>query len=93
MTNKIKNIALTYLLLFVFGFFAKREFFGISLDFLWIIYLPIATYISIITFDLLTNYIDFESMDKLKEDHKGQYIIALSILSAGFAVATAIFLK
>jgi hypothetical protein len=93
MTNKIKNIALTYLALFVFGYLAKREVFDISLDFLWIIYLPIATYISIVTFDLLTNYIDFESMNKLKEDHKGQYIIALSILSAGFAIATAIFLK
>lgn len=93
MTSKIKNIVLTYILLFVFGFLAKREIFDISLDFLWIIYLPIATYISIVTFDLLTNYIDFEAMDKLKEDHKGQYIIALSILSAGFAIATAIFLK
>jgi hypothetical protein len=93
MTNKIKNIVLTYLALFVFGYLAKREIFNISLDFLWIIYLPIATYISIVTFDLLTNYVDFEAMSKLKEDHKGQYVIALSILSAGFAIATAIFLK
>jgi hypothetical protein len=93
MTNKLKNIALTYLLLFVFGYLAKREVFGVNLDFLWIVYLPIATYISIITFDMLTNYIDFETIHDLKQEHKASYTVALAILSAGFAVATAIFMR
>jgi hypothetical protein len=93
MTNKLKNIILTYLLVFVIGTLANIEINGFSLDFLWIVYLPIATHISIIMFDLLSDYINFDLLRSFKQENQAIYTISLSILSAGFAIATAIFLK
>jgi hypothetical protein len=64
-----------------------------NLPVLWIIFLPISTAAVVFTFDLIVTHFDFDEIKHLKGSDKYLYIIALSILCAGFAVATAIFLK
>ena len=86
-----------YLATFLLGFCAKRNFvwmdFTFTFEFLWIVYLPFATAATVSTFDFLMDTIDFEDLKDIKDNHKYQYSISLAILSAGFAIASAIFLK
>jgi len=91
--TKITTLIATYILVFIIGFVAKLQLNGYPLDFLWIVYLPFATSVSIITFDLINKTIDFDLINQFKEENKAVYTVALAILSAGFAIATAIFLK
>ncbi len=72
---------------FVADYFAKQY------NFVWIIFLPIATVANTLFFDLLLGMVDFDGIKKLKETDKGIQTVALTILSAGFAIGTAIFLK
>jgi hypothetical protein len=95
MLKKLTTLTLSYLATIALGFIAKTSIAGISLDFLWIAFLPLATFVSLTTFDLLLNNVDFtkETLNNLPEQHKSVYTIALAILSAGFAIALAIFLR
>lgn len=95
MSNKILPLTLSYIATILIGIVAKQSLFGLSLDFLWIAFLPLATFVSLSTFDLLLSNVDFtkETLSKLTEEERAVYTLAISILSAGFAVALAIFLR
>jgi hypothetical protein len=60
---------------------------------LWTIFLPVATATCIRIFDFLLPELDFQNMDKLTPEGKNMHILALAIISAGMAIAVAIFLK
>lgn len=83
----ISKIAILYVLAFVADYFAKQY------NFVWIIFLPIATAANTLFFDLLLGMVDFDDIKLLKGSDKGIHLAALTVLSAGFAIATAIFLK
>ena len=93
MSQKITKLIISFVVTTLFGLAAKQNINGLALDFLWIPYLSFATALSIQFFDLLVDYIDFDRINKLKEENQVIYTVALSILSAGFAIAIAIFLK
>ena len=83
----ISRTLILYALAFVADYFAKQY------NFVWIIFLPIATAANTLFFDLLLGMVDFSVIKTLKDSEKGIYLVALTTLSAGFAIATAIFLK
>lgn len=101
MFHKLPNIAQIFILYFLSALLAilanyKINGFGLvdyTMDFLWLAYLPISTAACILTFDMLLEIINFEEIESLKEENKVVYILALCVLSAGFAIATSIFLK
>ena len=86
----IKNI--TKIVIF-YSFGLILEIFARQYNFLWSIYLPVATAGNVLLFDELVQFIDFEDIKHLDQNGKNFYILALTVLSAGFAIATAIFLK
>lgn len=59
----------------------------------WIVYLPFATAANVLLFDELIHAIDFGEIHKSEGTSKSLYVLALTILSAGFAIATAVFLR
>jgi hypothetical protein len=87
------SIPLLYVIAFVLSYFAKRTFLDIDFGFLWLIYLPIATAAVVTTFDYIMDTFDFEEIKTLKDNNRYLYSLSLAVLSAGFAIATAIFMK
>lgn len=71
----------------VLAYLAKLTVYGISLNFLWLIFLPITTAAIVYTYDTIIEIIDF------KDDNMVNRELVLAILSAGFAIALAIFYK
>jgi Na+/melibiose symporter-like transporter len=94
----IAQILILYVLSAILAFLANytiriSESVSYTLDFLWLAYLPISTAACILTFDMLLEIVDFDEMESLKEENRVVYVLALCVLSAGFAIATSIFLK
>ncbi len=87
-TQTILKIIIFYILAFGCQFLAERIYLGF-----WIVYLPLATAANVLFFDELVKVISFDDIPKMEGTNKYLYILALSVLSAGFAIATAIFLK
>jgi hypothetical protein len=81
------KIVVLYALAFCFEFLAGFQ------PFFWTIYLPLATAANVLVFDILVQAIDFDEIHKAEGLNKSVYITALTILSAGFAIATAVFLR
>jgi hypothetical protein len=61
--------------------------------FFWSIYLPVIVAASVLLFDETLKIIDLNEIKTLKDTNKYLYILSISVISAGFAVAMAIFMK
>jgi hypothetical protein len=86
MIKIIQSVAL-YAAAYLIELLAKEQ------AFFWILFLPVATAAVIATFDLIMRIVDLDEIATLKDQNKYIYIVGICILSAGFAVATALFLK
>jgi hypothetical protein len=62
-------------------------------SFFWAIYLPVIIAASVLLFDETLKIIDLNEIKTLKDTNKYLYILSICVLSAGFAVAMAIFMK
>ncbi len=87
MIYKIIQVTTLYVAAYLIELLAKEQ------SFFWILFLPVATAAVLTTFDLLMGIVDLEEIKILKDQNKYVYIVGVCILSAGFAVATALFLK
>lgn len=87
MPFKILQVVVLYASAYIIELLAKEQ------SFFWILFLPVATAAVLTTFDLLMGIVDLEEIKLLKDQNKYLYILGVCILSAGFAVATALFLK
>ena len=61
--------------------------------FFWNLYLPVVVAANIMLFDELLKVINWKEIKELKDTNKYLYILSLAVLSAGFAIATATFMK
>lgn len=89
MINKILYIVSLLVLTIVTQFLATKY----GYTFLWVINLPISTALALTIFDLFCDYIDIKEIKNLEAKDKNLYRVAMAILAAGFAIATAIFLR
>jgi hypothetical protein len=79
------------LILYILAFAADRL--AMQYTFFWIIFLPIATAANTLLFDLMLGMVDFSTIKSMGDTDRGIQTVAITILSAGFAVGTAIFLR
>lgn len=80
------------LMLYVFAFGAELLSQNIS-NFFWSIYLPLIVAANVLLFDEILHIIDLNEIKALKDTNKYLYILSVAIISAGFAIAMAIFMK
>jgi hypothetical protein len=88
-TNLLIKTVVLYALAFLADYVANIY----NFKFAWLVFLPIATAANTLFFDLLLGHVDFSSINNLKDSDRGIHTVALTVLSAGFAIATAIFFK
>ena len=90
MTNY--KIYVQILILYVFAFGAELLAQNFS-NFFWSIYLPLIVAANVLLFDEILQIIDLSEIKQLKDINKYLYILSIAVISAGFAVAMAIFMK
>jgi hypothetical protein len=61
--------------------------------FFWSVYLPVVVAANVLLFDETLKIIDLDEIKTLKDTNKYLYILSICVLSAGFAIAMAIFMK
>jgi hypothetical protein len=86
------NIYLQILMLYVFAFGADMLANYVH-NFFWSVYLPLIVGANVLLFDEILKIIDLNEIKTLKDTNKYLYILSVSIISAGFAIAMAIFMK
>ena len=78
------------LYVFAFGADLLATYFN---SFFWSVYLPLIVGANVLLFDEILQIIDLNEIKQLKDTNKYLYILSLAIISAGFAIAMAIFIK
>jgi hypothetical protein len=79
-------------MLYVFAFGAELLAQNLN-NFFWSIYLPLIVAANVMLFDEILHIIDWSEIKTLKDTNKYLYILSIAVISAGFAVAMAIFMK
>jgi hypothetical protein len=90
MTNYKTYAQIAMLYVFAFGAELLAKSFN---NFFWSIYLPLIVAASVLLFDEVLQIIDLNEIKTLKDNNKYLYILSLAVISAGFAIAMAIFMK
>jgi hypothetical protein len=90
MTNYKTYAQILMLYIFAFGAELLAQTFS---NFFWSIYLPLIVAANVLLFDEILKIIDLNEIKQLKDTSKYLYILSLAVISAGFAVAMAIFMK
>jgi hypothetical protein len=89
--NNYKTYA-QILMLYIFAFGADLLATNFN-TFFWSIYLPLIVGANVLLFDEILKIIDLNEIKQLKDTNKYLYILSLAVISAGFAIAMAIFMK
>jgi hypothetical protein len=79
-------------LLYIFAFGAELLATNVY-SFFWSIYLPLVVSANVLLFDEILQIIDLNEIKELKDTNKYLYILSIAVISAGFAIAMAIFMK
>ena len=79
-------------MLYVFAFGAELLAQNFS-SFFWSIYLPLIVAANVLLFDEILRIIDLNEINQLKDTNKYLYILSIAVISAGFTIAMAIFMK